>query len=167
MTADGSGQVVRRASRRRDVAILLLFALGTLALGSASGLLAMGTADEYADLEGPPWAPPSWLFGPVWTVLYLMVGTSAWLAWRAGAGRRELGLWGAQLAANLAWSPLFFGLGLRGVALADIILLLALAAATTLAFAARSRPAAWLMAPYLAWITFATALNAAYWWLNR
>jgi translocator protein len=167
MTAGALPETRSQPSRGRSVALLLLCALGTLALGTASGLLAMGTMDEYRALEGPAWAPPPWLFGPVWTVLYLMVGTAVWLAWRDGADRLALGLWGAQFAANLAWSPLFFGLGLRGVALVDIVLLLALVVATIVAFARRSRRAAWMLAPYLAWITFATALNAAYWWLNR
>jgi translocator protein len=160
------GKAVARPSARQW-AMLALFALGTLALGTLSGLSSIRVSDEYQDLEAPAWAPPSWVFGPVWTVLYLMVGTAAWEAWRRGASRRTLALWGAQLAANLAWTPLFFGLGQRGWALADIVLLLALVVATIFAFARRDRLAAWLMVPYAGWVTFATALNAAFWWLNR
>lgn len=151
----------------RDVAVLALFALGTLALGTLSGLSSVRVAGEYQDLEAPAWAPPSWVFGPVWTILYLMVGTAAWDAWRAGASSRTLALWGAQLAVNLAWTPLFFGLGERGWALVDIVVLLALIVATILAFARVGRRAAWLMVPYAVWVAFATALNAAIWWLNR
>lgn len=151
----------------RDVGVWALFALGTLALGTLSGLSSIRTSDDYRDLDAPAWAPPSWVFGPVWTVLYLMVGTAACMAWRAGASKGALGLWGAQLAVNLAWTPLFFGLGQRGWALVDIVLLLALVAATIVAFARTEKRAAWLLAPYAAWVTFATALNAAFWWLNR
>jgi benzodiazapine receptor len=161
-----SGKALGRPSARQ-LAMLALFVLGTLALGTLSGLSSIRVSDEYQDLEAPSWAPPSWVFGPVWTVLYLMVGTASWQAWRRGASAKTLGLWGAQLAANLAWTPLFFGLGQRGWALADIVLLLALVVATTLAFARVDRLAAWLMVPYAGWVTFATALNAAFWWLNR
>lgn len=151
----------------RDVGVWALFALGTLALGTLSGLSSIRASDEYQDLEAPAWAPPGWVFGPVWTVLYLMVGTAAWMAWRAGASKGTLGLWGAQLAANLAWTPLFFGLGERGWALVDIVILFALVVATIVAFARTEKRAAWLLAPYAAWVAFATMLNAAFWWLNR
>ncbi|MHB1260991.1 MAG: TspO/MBR family protein [Thermoplasmatota archaeon] len=151
----------------RDLGMLALFALGTLALGTLSGLSSIRVSDEYQTLEAPSWAPPSWLFGPVWTVLYLMVGTAAWMAWRTGASARTLGLWGAQLAVNLAWTPLFFGLGERGWALVDIVVMLALIVATILAFYRTKRRAAWLLVPYALWVAFATALNAAFWWLNR
>lgn len=152
---------------RRQLVALILFVGGTLALGLLSGLLAARVPDTYANLESPSWAPPAWVFGPVWTVLYICIGLAGWLAWRAGAGRMPLGLWGLQLALNVVWTPIFFGLGLRGLALIDIVALLIVVAATMIAFL-RVKPAAgWLLAPYLAWVSFATALNAAYWWLNR
>jgi tryptophan-rich sensory protein len=111
------------------------------------------------------------VFGPVWTTLYLMMGVASWLAWRQGFARPEvrgaLAFYGVQLVFNLAWSWLFFGLRRPFIALIDIVVLLALIAITALRFAAVSGPAAVLLLPYLAWVAFATALNAAYWWLNR
>jgi translocator protein len=153
--------------QRRELVALAIFSLGTLLLGLTAGLTAMQTSAQYAQLQGPSWAPPPWLFGPVWTVLYLLIGTSAWLVWRLEPKGPALRLWGAQLALNLAWTPLFFGLGLRFIALVDIVLLWLLIVATIVFFARRSKTAAWLLAPYLAWVSFATVLNAAYWWLNR
>jgi tryptophan-rich sensory protein len=132
--------------------------LGALATGSAG--------DTYSSYELPPYAPPSWLFGPVWTVLYLMIAVSGWLVWRAVGWRRELTLWTVQLLLNLAWTPLFFGADLVGWALAEIAVLWLAVAATIAVFWRISRPAAWLLVPYLAWGSFATALNAGIWLLN-
>jgi len=146
---------------------LALFVGGTLAVGLLSGLAAAGARDTYAQLESPSWAPPGWLFGPVWSILYVCIGVAGWLVWREGAGRGPLGLWAAQLLVNVAWTPIFFGLGLRGWALVDITVLLLLVVATMVTFFRINRAAGWLFAPYLAWVSFATALNAAYWWLNR
>lgn len=151
----------------RDWLILAAFTLGTLAIGLASGLTAAQTADQYRDLEQPSWAPPSWLFGPVWTVLYLMVGLAGYLAWQKVGWSRPLALWGIQLALNLAWTPLFFGAGLRGLALVDLAALLVALVATILLFWRVSRPAAYLLLPYGVWVCFATALNASIWLLNR
>jgi translocator protein len=123
----------------------------------------------YQALERPGWAPPSWLFGPVWTVLYLLMGIAAWLVWVRGgfAGARlALGLFLAQLVLNAAWSWLFFGLRRPDLALAEIVLLWLLILATMLAFGRQRRPAAWLLVPYLLWVTFAAALNLSVWRLN-
>jgi translocator protein len=124
--------------------------------------------DYYAALRKPAWAPPPWLFGPVWTVLYAMIGVAAWLvARRGGPGtRRALGLWGAQLALNAAWTPIFFGLRAPGAALAEIAVMWVAIAATTVAFFGRRTAAGALMLPYLAWVSFATLLNFAIWRLN-
>lgn len=123
----------------------------------------------YGSLQGPTWAPPAWLFAPVWTLLYAMIAVSGWLAWKNGASLRgpAMRAFGAQLALNGAWAPLFFALGWRGVALVDILLLDAAIVATIVLFARRDRLAAYLLVPYLLWSCFATALNAAYWTLNR
>lgn len=125
--------------------------------------------DWYAALAKPAWNPPSWIFGPVWTLLYVLMAVAAWLVWRAGAGpqrRRALALYGVQLALNAAWTPLFFGLHLLGAALAEILVLWVAIAATMVAFARVSRVAAWLLAPYLAWVGFAAVLTFTIWRLN-
>lgn len=161
------GPPLPRAMDRREGVALALFVGGTLAVGLLSGLAAARAPEDYARLESPPWAPPAWVFGPVWSILYVFIGVAGWLVWRAGAPRTPLALWGTQLALNVAWTPIFFGLGMRGLALVDIGVLLVLVAATMVAFLRVHRTAGWLLAPYLAWVGFATALNAAYWWLNR
>ena len=149
------------------VAVLLPVAVGVL--GSFATVSAV--REWYPTLVRPSFAPPNWLFGPVWTALYVMMGVASWLAWRQGAARPEvrsaLAIYGVQLAFNLAWSWIFFGLRQPFVALVEIVVLLALIAMTALRFAAVSRPAAVLLVPYLAWVAFATALNAGFWWLNR
>lgn len=153
--------------RARDWVFLAAFTLGTLAVGLASGLTAVQTADQYADLDQPPWAPPPWLFGPVWTALYLMVGLAGYLVWAKVGWSRPLAFWAVQLALNLAWTPLFFGAGWRGLALVDLVALLAALAATVVLAWPRSRPAVYLLLPYGLWVCFATALNASIWMLNR
>ena len=125
----------------------------------------------YRTLQKPPWTPPAWVFGPVWTALYLSMGVAAWLVWRRGWGRPPvrlaLAVFGAQLLVNLLWSVVFFGLRRPGWAVADIAVLWVLLVATVVLFS-RVRPAAGLvLLPYLAWVTFAAALNGAVAWLNR
>ncbi len=123
----------------------------------------------YAELDKPSWNPPSWVFGPVWTALYATMGVSAWLVWRErglSGARGALTLFDVQLALNAAWSWLFFGLQRPGLAFAEIVALWLAIVATLAAFARHSRPAAWLLSPYLAWVTFAAALNFAIWRLN-
>jgi translocator protein len=117
--------------------------------------------DYYAELAKPAWAPPDWLFGPVWTGFYALIGVSAWLVWRAGGpGRRSaIGLWGVQLVLNAAWTPLFFGLRNPSIALVDIVLLLTVLTVTVVVFWRRRALAGALLLPYLAWVAFATALN--------
>jgi translocator protein len=122
----------------------------------------------YASLQKPSWNPPSWVFGPVWTTLYVMMGTAAWLVWdrRRGAARVALGLFLVQLAFNAGWSWLFFGLNAPGLAFGWILLLWALIAATAAAFRATRTAAGVLLLPYLAWVTFAAALNFTLWRMN-
>jgi benzodiazapine receptor len=123
----------------------------------------------YAELAKPPWTPPGWLFGPVWTALYTAMAVAAWLVWRqaglAGA-RWPLGLFAVQLGLNVAWSWLFFGLRSPGLGLIDILLLWIAIAATLASFWRRTTAAGLLLAPYLAWVTFAAVLNFAIWRLN-
>ncbi len=135
-------------------------------LGSLFTARSVGT--WYLGLAKPPWTPPSSVFGPVWSFLYLLMGVAAWLVWRkAGPGAPvALALFGGQLALNVAWSALFFGLRSPGAAFADIILLWTLILATLLAFWRVTPAAAYLLVPYQAWVTFAAALNFAIWRMN-
>lgn len=123
-------------------------------------------SDWYAGLAKPSFNPPNSVFAPVWSVLYLLMGIAAWRAWRQRGIDAATGLWLAQLVFNAAWSWLFFGRHLLAVALVEIVVLLALIVATTTAFFRCDRAAGWLMVPYVAWVSFATLLNAALWQLN-
>lgn len=123
----------------------------------------------YARLAKPSWTPPSWLFGPVWTLLYVLMAVAAWLVWkdRGFAGARvALVLYSVQLAFNAAWSWLFFGLQRPGLAFAEILVLWIAILATLIAFWRHRALAGALLVPYLAWVSFATALNLAIWRLN-
>jgi tryptophan-rich sensory protein len=123
----------------------------------------------YASLKKPAWNPPGWIFGPVWTALYTMMAVAAWRVWKCGgftAQRRPLALFLVQLALNAAWTPLFFGLHRLGLAFAEMLLLWLAIAATLTEFYRVSRAAAWLLAPYLAWVSFAALLNFTLWRLN-
>jgi translocator protein len=133
------------------------------------GSVASGAAPEfYASLERPAWAPPAWLFGPVWTVLYAMMAVAAWLVWRS-AGQlapRPTALYLGQLVLNALWSWLFFQWQLGAAALAEIIVLWVAIAATAWVFSRFSTAAAVLLMPYLSWVTYAAALTAALWRAN-
>lgn len=123
----------------------------------------------YAELVRPEWGPPGSIFGPVWTVLYALMGVAAWLVWSAEdirTTRFALTLFLVQLTVNALWSWLFFAWHRGALAFADILLLLALIVATTVAFWRIRRLAAALLFPYLLWVGFAAALNYAIWQLN-
>jgi tryptophan-rich sensory protein len=139
---------------------LLPFLVAVTAVAGVGGLAAAASQATYRALDLPPYAPPSWLFGPVWSVLYLCIGVAGWLLWRAGGWDRVMWLWSAQLLLNLAWTPLFFAADLYAVALVEILALAASIGLLVVWAWHRSRAAAWLLAPYLAWVCFATALNA-------
>ncbi len=121
----------------------------------------------YAQLNKPDWNPPSWVFGPVWTLLYMAIAVAGWLVWRE---TREVGavlqLWGVQLIANGLWSWLFFGLHRPDIALVDIALLLCLIVAFMIAARRQSVLASWLFVPYAVWVGFAAALNGSIWSAN-
>ena len=125
--------------------------------------------DFYGQLVQPAWAPPPAVFGPVWTVLYVLMAVAAWLVWRQGGfarARTALTLYLVQLVVNALWSWLFFAWQMGGAALADLVLMWVLVGATVMAFW-RIRPLAGaLLVPYWAWVTFAGALNYATWQLN-
>lgn len=145
---------------------LLPFLLAVTLVALVGGLAAGNAGAAYAQLDQPAWAPPSWLFGPVWTVLYVMIAVSGWLTWRSAGWGPALGAWVVQLLLNLAWTPLFFGAGQLGWALVDIVALLVAIVVTIVLARPHSRVAAWLLLPYLAWVGFATALNASLWAAN-
>ncbi len=150
--------------------VALLLWLVLCAAAGAIGAIASANAEEfYTALEQPGWAPPSNVFGPVWTVLYALMGISAWLVWRErgwARARGALGLFVVQLMVNALWSWLFFAWHRGGLAFADIVLLLALIVATLIAFARVRKLAAWLLVPYLGWVSFAAALNWSVWQRN-
>ncbi len=154
---------------RSALALLVGLAIVAAAAGLGALFTARSVGDWYEGLEKPAWTPPSWLFSPVWTALYAMMAVGAWLVWlrpeRRGRGP-ALALFGVQLALNVAWSGLFFGLRMPGAAFAELVALWLAIVATTVAFF-RVRPLAGaLMLPYLAWASFAGALNLAVWRLN-
>jgi tryptophan-rich sensory protein len=153
---------------RGSVGAFVAFIVLCIAGGLASGL-ASPPGEWYASLAKPSWTPPGWLFGPVWTVLYAMIGVAGWRLWRSrrvpGAGA-ALGAWSVQLALNFAWTPVFFGLRAPAAALAIILVLLASILATVALAWRVDRPSSLLLLPYTAWVCFATALNAAIVQLN-
>jgi len=137
---------------------------------AALGALASVNAQTfYGEIARPSWSPPGWVFGPVWSVLFTAMAFAAWLAWRTPPGTartRALWLFVAQLGFNALWSWLFFGWHRGGWALAELLVMWASIAATLLAFRGIQRTAAWLMAPYLAWVSFAGYLNFVLWRMN-
>lgn len=139
-----------------------------LLVGAVDGTItARAVRTWYRSMTMAPGTPPDWVFAPVWTVLYILIGTAAWLVWKQHGPSRPLRLWGWQLAANAMWTPIFFGLHSPGFGLAVLIVLLILIALTMQAFLHASRPAFWLMVPYACWTLYATYLDAAFWLLNR
>lgn len=159
-----------RPSLARQAGWLAGSAAACFAAAGAGGVFTSASVgDWYRTLAKPQWTPPDWLFGPVWTALYLLMAVSAWLVWRQGGWRRSrmlLGLFGLQLVLNAGWSAVFFGLRSPGLAFAEICVLWSAIAATTVGFWGRSALAAALLIPYLAWTTFAAVLNLAIWRLN-
>lgn len=143
---------------------LLGWLLAALAAGAVGAIASVNAASFYAQLNQPSWAPPAWVFGPVWSALYVLMGVAAWLVWRSpGPKRAALGWFGAQLAANALWSWLFFAWHQGALAAVEVLVLLALILATMAAFWRISRLAALLMLPYLLWVSFASALTWAIW----
>lgn len=139
----------------------------------AGGLGAIATTPEiegwYKTIEKPSWNPPDYIFGPVWTTLYIMMAVAAWLVWKPEGFKpatTPLTLFAIQLGLNVAWSWIFFGMHQPGWAFAEIVILWLLIVATTVAFFRRSKVAGGLMVPYLAWVSFASVLNFAIWRLN-
>lgn len=156
----------RPLGRRRAWLALAGFGAASLAAAAVGGVAASNAGEEYRQLEQPTWAPPAWVFGPVWTVLYIGIAVAGWLAWRRAGWGVPLWAFAVQLVLNALWTPLFFGAGAYGLAFAEIVLLWLAIGLTVALFWRVSRPAALLMLPYWAWVTFAAALNFAIWRLN-
>ncbi len=145
--------------------VVLCFAVA----GISGSWTAAEVAGWYRTLHRPSIAPPDWVFGPVWTLLYLLMAIAAWRVWETPSSpMRSWGIWLflAQLALNFAWSWIFFRQHAIGTALVEIVLMWAAIVCTMAVFSRVSPLAAWLMAPYLAWVSFATLLNGAFWRLN-
>ena len=154
---------------RRPWTGLLGWAAVTFATAAVGGAASMRSDDFYAQLATPSWAPPSSAFGPVWTLLYILMALAAWMVWRRAGwngARVALTLYLVQLVLNALWTWCFFAWRMGGLAFADIVLLWLVIAATTWLFW-RVRPlTGMLMLPYLAWVTFAAFLNYASWRMN-
>jgi translocator protein len=148
--------------------VLAGFIVLCLGIGTIAGIV---TADAsvtwFPTLKKPSFNPPSWVFAPVWSLLYVMMAIAAWRVWLEGpTARPALNLFFIQLVLNFAWSLLFFGLHSPILALIDIFAMWIMIVFTTRAFFKIAKPAGWLLVPYLAWVSFATILNASIWWLN-
>ena len=154
---------------RQAIGLAVSIAVCFGAAGIGSMLTTPSIAGWYATLVKPSWTPPNWLFGPVWSLLYLAMAVAAWMVWRqvgfSHAGSALI-LFAVQLILNVCWSAIFFWAHRPALAFAEIVLLWLLILATTVAFRPLSRAAAWLMAPYLFWVAFAAALNFSIWRLN-
>jgi tryptophan-rich sensory protein len=158
-----------RMSGTKQIIGLLGWLLLSFAAAAIGALASVQAASFYQQLAQPSWAPPSSVFGPVWSLLYALMAIAAWLVWRHGGWRRQrdvLTLFMLQLAVNALWSWLFFAWHHGALAFIDIVLLWLLIVATVIGFW-RVRPLAGaLLLPYLCWVSFASALNFAVWHLN-
>lgn len=134
--------------------------LSAIAVAIVLALLASRDAQTiYLSLRRPVFGPPAWLFGPAWSVLYPVIAVAGWLVWVRRGVDRSILAWAVQMVLNALWTPLFFGAGMLWTAFADLCLMWACIVACIVLFARRREAAAWLMVPYLAWVSFAGALN--------
>lgn len=159
--------------RQGNVLALLIAVLLPIIGGGIVGFVTSQEVNSwYPTLQKPAWNPPNWIFGPVWTILYGLIGLASWLIWRKrgeqeSQARSALIWYGLQLGLNFLWSVIFFALRRPDLALLEIVLLWGAILVTVVKFARIDRLAAGLLIPYQLWVTFATVLNAAIWWLNR
>lgn len=145
--------------------LCILVCLGAAGIGSLLTTPALST--WYASLRKPSWTPPNWLFGPVWTILFIAMAIAAWLVWlKVGLTATPMQLFLLQLLLNVAWSALFFRLRSPGLAFAEIVMLWFAILATSIEFWRAVPAAGWLLLPYLIWVSYATALNLSIWRLN-
>ncbi|WP_265519769.1 TspO/MBR family protein [Nitratireductor luteus] len=149
--------------------LLMLIAFAGVSFGAAATGIIFRPGKWYRQLDKPRWRPPDWLFAPVWTTLYAMIALSGWLVWReAGfaAAVLPLSVYAIQLILNAAWTPIFFGLRRPDLAMIEIAMVWASIFAMIVLFHPISPVAAWLLVPYLAWVSFASALNFSIWRRN-
>lgn len=155
----------------KNIIALVLFVTVPLAIGFLGGITtASNIPTWYAGLNKPFFNPPNWLFGPAWTFLYITMGIAAFLVWKSApssAKNTALIFFGIQLLLNAIWTPIFFGAHMLLLAFFELVLLWVFILLTILKFSAVSLPAAWLLAPYILWVSFASVLNFSVWWLNR
>ena len=149
------------------LALVGFVGLGLLVGASDGALTGSALRGWYGSLAQPPGAPPNAVFGPVWTVLYVLMGVAAWRVWWRVQAGPALRLWGWQLALNAVWTPVFFWLRQPLPALAVLAALIVAIVVTMRRFAAIDRAAAWLLVPYLLWTGYALYLNAGICWLNH
>ena len=143
-----------------------------VAVGATAGFFtATGIDSWYQTINKPSWNPPSWIFAPVWTTLYVMMGIALYLVWKSDSSdilkKTAISLFAVQLILNFFWSFIFFNQQQPGWALAEIIAMWIFILLTIFAFAQVSKPAAWLLVPYISWVSFATVLNYTIWQLNK
>ena len=155
----------------RDLVGLFAFIFFCLVVSGIGGAITASSVETwYQALEKPTFNPPDWVFAPVWTLLYIIMGTAAWRVWRFRsfeATSKALGLFALQLGFNLTWSFLFFGLQRIDLALVDIIILLVVIIVNAIMFWRIDRLAGLMFLPYIAWVTYATILNSSLWLLNK
>lgn len=143
----------------------LLVFIGICVATAMTGIL-FKPGDWYKALDKPSWTPPDWLFGPVWSVLYLMIAVAGWLVWTTIGMSGLLVLWGANLVLNATWSFLFFGIRRMDLAFVDVVLMWLTIAGFIVLASATVPLAALLFVPYLVWVTIASALNLSVWRRN-
>ena len=157
-------------TRRLDLFGLFVFVALCLLVSAAGGMVTATSVDTwYQALAKPSFNPPDWVFAPVWTALYFLMGVSGWRIWRRRASRATRGalaLFGLQLFLNFAWSVLFFGFQRIDLALIDIVILFVAIVANMILFWRIERLATLLLVPYAAWVVFAIVLNVSIWLLN-
>lgn len=144
---------------------LVVFLIVVMGGGALIGTMT-APGDWYAALVKPSFNPPNWVFAPVWTCLYILIAIAGWRTWERDRKSASMMIWFAQMALNLAWSPVFFGAGVLGGALIIIIAMVVLILSFIATRWNSDRLAAWLFVPYALWVAFATLLNASIWWLN-
>ena len=154
-------------AERRPLAMLGGFVGLCFLVGILASVFTQSSVDVwFRTLAKPSFTPPDWAFPVAWTALYAAMAVAAWLVWRKGNAAGALTLWSVQLALNLLWSALFFGLRNPALAFAEIVILWIAIAATLVAFFLKSAAAGWLLVPYLAWVSYAALLNGSIWLMN-
>jgi benzodiazapine receptor len=156
-------------SKAQQIGGLIIWLLISFTVAATGAMASIQAAQFYANMLQPAWAPPAWLFGPVWSALYLMMAVAAWSVWRKGgfsAARVALSLFLLQLVLNALWSWLFFAWHLGALAFIDILIMWVFIVLTIITFKTHNKIAAWLLVPYLAWVSFAAVLNFSVWQLN-